>query len=225
MGVEITVLESILVGLFFGALVVGWSYADRRDARRRRPGAHAGPRLPSSADAVSVLRSHRTASGPAGRAGSRPGVAGALMTGSDDATGPITLRTWLVHLHPGGGNLWAEVVQEFLDAVSSDPDITAYFGGDERRIRQHFLSVLIALADGGVPGPRLEALRARHSAVRDGAGHPISAVAFDAATGALIDVLRGKGVPYSGLGQLALALAELRPSVVPDSAPHAMAAR
>ena len=213
-------LAWIGIALLIVVLIVGWLFADRFDAGVR--GRLDIPRARSASGGKRDLRVEAPiVTGADVVLASRPMVEsgdGAAAHGSGaDSTMP--LRDWLVHYHLENRSVWSDLAQDFLDTVAKDREVAAYFE-DEPAMRRHFLTALIMAIEGGVTATRLDQLRLTHALVRDDHGQTVTERVFGSATGPLLEILRGKGVPEPTLEQVTLVLGRLREAIVAQPGPN-----
>jgi truncated hemoglobin YjbI len=132
----------------------------------------------------------------------------------------ITLRDWLVHLHPDRSGAWTDVVRDFYATAAEDPVVGDYFHGvDVDGLQRHFLAALMILTGSGLTVGTYRRMQAKHAGVRNRDGRPITPEVFDAAIGVLVDILRGKGVPGGTLRQVEFVLAPLRTAIARTDPP------
>lgn len=197
-------------------LVAGWLRADRRDRAAGQDPGDVPSGYPRRPPATPAQPRPRPAAAARGVAIGPPVVAGncddPLRVGSNDA---VSLRDWLVHLHPHDRASWPDVVDRFCVGAARDPAVAGYFAaGGAGGLQKHFLTALILITGEGLTPDRLERLRSAHAAVRDTHGAAITGHVFDAGVEDLVQILGAAGVPGATLEQVSRILAVLRDSIV-----------
>jgi len=173
-----------------------------------------------------ILRDNPTA----GRAVTTHRAAGRAVTGDgrrpdEVVTGPpildgVTLYQWMSDRNPLGHNVWSKVVAEFYTDAAGEPEIAAYFAATLAKpngweiLQQHFLRVLMMVADKGVTVGDLRYLRAKHWRVSTPDGHRITGPVYDAVVNVLVGSLRRHGVPPQGIEALAATIEPIRAEIV-----------
>lgn len=132
----------------------------------------------------------------------------------------MSLRDWLIHLHPreyreNEFGVWVAVVAEFVADLRGDQEVIDLFadrGTDMEKFQSHFLSALVILTHTGLTVGLLAHLQERH------AGLGITGEMYDRTIGTLAAVLIRKGVTGETIKELGPAVVEIRGVIVEEAA-------